>query len=422
LAAYEGQACAPLLRPGNDALTSVAGLASLTRVGGALSVRGNDALTSLAGLEQLAQVDGPLRLVGTRLVDLGGLSSLRSVGGVALHGNDALASLTGLGQLRTLVGSLVVGGRDGAEPSESYCHLDHTVDADACACAQPLSLGNGALTSLAPLANLTRVGGDVVVRGNPRLARLGLSRLQAVGGDLTLGGVELIRECSPVRGECVARPEVYGNALERLDDLPRLRELHSLRVQGEPSLTSLYLPSLVEAHGDLILGGASLFVWQPREARVAELVSLGNPRLASVALPALARVGGDLRVEREPALTTLGDYPALQSIGGDLRVASNERLNSLGDLRALQSIGGDLLLGPMPYRWHEQERTMMWSNGNPALWDLSALAALRHVSGALVVVDNAALPMQPVLDLMDRVWIEGCTATCPAWDTACRCR
>jgi hypothetical protein len=97
----------------NTALSSLAGLESLQRVG-FLKIYNNDALTSLNGLENLTSVSGALRIYNNdALTSLSGLENLISVGGdLSISENDALTSLGGLGNLSELAGVLCIEEND----------------------------------------------------------------------------------------------------------------------------------------------------------------------------------------------------------------------------------------------------------------------------------------------------------------------
>lgn len=78
----------------NSALTDVDGLSSLTTVGGSLDISQNDALVNVDGLSSLTAVIDYLRISTNRaLVDVSGLSSLMSVGGALdITNNRALCA------------------------------------------------------------------------------------------------------------------------------------------------------------------------------------------------------------------------------------------------------------------------------------------------------------------------------------------
>ncbi len=123
----------------NHALLSLAGLKSLTSVGG-LGLWQNDALTSLTGLENLTSIedDVDIRFNGA-LTSLTGLQHLTSIEGwLSIRSNGALTSLAGLDKLTSIEGALDI-------------------------------RSNGALTSLAGLDKLTFVEGAMTIQKNGKL-------------------------------------------------------------------------------------------------------------------------------------------------------------------------------------------------------------------------------------------------------------
>jgi hypothetical protein len=257
--------------------------------------------------------------------------------------------------------------------------------------------------------------------GNPVLRTLGLSRLEEVRGAVMLGGLLQMQECSDIHGTCRPRPVLLGNRLlQSTQGLSSLRRAGGLYVLGLEGLGALSLPSLAEVRGDVWVGGAVLYVRQPRANRVGELLSLGNPSLEHIDLRALRHVGGEVRVERNDALLGLGRWDALAYTGG-LEVLANASLRRLGTLDELVQVEGDLNIGHMPYQWREEGREVMWSNGNPALVQLEGLGALTRVGGAMRVVDNAALSPESGAWLHRRARVQGCVALCGLWTSSCRC-
>lgn len=101
---------------GNDALSSLSGLDSLTSILTSLYVENNAALSSLSGLDKLTSIGEDLEIVGNpALTNLSGLDSLTSIGGfpfgitgLFINDNDALMSLSALNQLTSIYGQLFI--------------------------------------------------------------------------------------------------------------------------------------------------------------------------------------------------------------------------------------------------------------------------------------------------------------------------
>ena len=141
----------------NPKLTSLAGLESLTSVGGDLDINWNLALTTLSGLENVTSVGGDLNIESNySLTSLSGLENITSVGGgLDIGGNYTLTSLSDLQNLTSVGGGLVINW-------------------------------NTALTSLSGLENITSIGGSMCFDDNAALTSLGMTGLQRIGGDFSI--------------------------------------------------------------------------------------------------------------------------------------------------------------------------------------------------------------------------------------------
>lgn len=91
-----------------NALTNLTGLDSVTSIGGSLFFITNDALTRLAGLDSLTSIGGDLYISSQAvLTDLNGLASVTSIGGsLKVQSNSALTDLTGLASVTSIGGDL----------------------------------------------------------------------------------------------------------------------------------------------------------------------------------------------------------------------------------------------------------------------------------------------------------------------------
>ena len=103
----------------NDALTNVAGLSSLTSVGGRLYIYRNEALLNLDPLSSLTSVGGDLTIqINETLTDIDGLSSLTSVGGdLTINYNPALCQSS----VDAFVAACMIGGSTSAEDNDGGC-------------------------------------------------------------------------------------------------------------------------------------------------------------------------------------------------------------------------------------------------------------------------------------------------------------
>jgi len=124
----------------SNSLTNVDGLAKLTSVGGLVRFSFMEALTNLDGLSALSQVGSILLEFNTKLINVGGLSSIQSVGtSIHLESNIALLNLDGFSNLSSV--------------GVSFTLFGHTL-----------------LTNIDGLASLISVGEDFRMEHNPLLA------------------------------------------------------------------------------------------------------------------------------------------------------------------------------------------------------------------------------------------------------------
>ena len=297
---------------------------------------------------------------------------------------DALSILLTTGGATRIVGNVIIGRESGT--------------------------GNGFVSDLSPLAAITEITGNVVVRGNLHLTNLmGLNQLQSIGGrfevernysltslgDLTslqsiggdfkvannialtsLGGLTALQS---IDGDFVVDGE-NGSVLTSLGNFPALQSIGGdFEVRNNNILTSLGDFSTIESIGDDFVVDFN-----------GSLTSLEN-------FSSLQSIGRSFQVTRNPSLTSLGDFTALQSIGGSFQVSSNRTLTSPGDFTTLQSIGGgfemrnnNVLTSPGDFP-ALQSIGGDFVAGNNALTSLGNYPALQSISGRFVVFGNATL-------------------------------
>jgi len=149
----------------DNAVSSLAGLASLNSIGNTLDIDDNPLLTSIAGLENLASVGGDLWIRNNDiLANLDGLENLTSIGGeLSLQSNYGLSSVEGLAGLTSIGGELAVQSNYALE---SLTGLDNI---------QAASIGDLKILSNTVLSNcevlsiceyLGSPGGNIVISNN----------------------------------------------------------------------------------------------------------------------------------------------------------------------------------------------------------------------------------------------------------------
>lgn len=248
------------------------------------------------------------------------------------------------------------------------------------------------VTSLAPLASLREVGGDLRI-GDPEGAATpgldtlaGLEALETIGGGLYIDSVQ---------------------SLGSIAALGNLRFVHELRVYALPALASLEgLQGIEELDGTLVLGDMPLLVdlaGLRNLGRVGRNLALAELPLADFggldALTAVGEPGGNasvitidanpnlvslagldgiawhdrtqLQISRNPMLVELSAFASATELEM-LALGGSEALVSLTGLESLERIHGDLVL-----------------QGNPALADLTPLGALESVGGLAIYGPHA---------------------------------
>ena len=235
----------------NDLLTSLAGLESLTSVGGVLLFSGNDLLPSFAGLDGLVSIGEDFRVfTNASLTSFAGLESLASIGDdVAVNENAALVSLEGLEGLTSIGDRVEIGGNGALRSLSGLEHLT-TVGGGLGIFNHP------ELTSLAALANLATFEGPMTIRGNSVLESLaGLEGITSIGGALVIG-----ENASLASLEGFSSLTTIENALAVFEN-PALESLDGL--EGITSVASELLVVDNGALSDCACGLAGLIAGDP---------------------------------------------------------------------------------------------------------------------------------------------------------------
>ena len=369
---------------GNDSLVDLSGLENLATVGGDIIITGNPVLTSLAGLENintgsvdslnisdnvvlencniqsicsyLAAPNGTVDIYSNgpgcnnpaEIADKCGISlpclpfgnyylftqaeidsfpadypGCKEIkGSVSITGYD-IANLDGLNAVTSIGGNLVIG----------------------CYGWGYRLLGNPELTSIAPLRNLTRIGGSLWIIYNDTLSSLaGLDSLAFIGGDLliNMGFVHSSRN--------------YDHVLASID---ALGDLHT--IGGDLFLAATSVPSL-SGLNSLTKIGRNILIGDNNALK--DLTGLGN----------LPFVRGELRITNNSALTTLSGLENIPFTEGGLFIDLNGALTSLTGLEGLHFIGGGLMI-----------------KGNDSITNLSGLNSLHSIVGGIEFFGNKNL-------------------------------
>lgn len=190
--------------PCNPSLSSIAGLANLTSLGGNLYLQGNISLTNLEGFEGLDSIGGNLQI----------------------EWNPLLSTLEGLNNLTYINGGFGLGS---AYPPNS-----------------------NVLTSMAGLENLTYIGDGLLILGNPLLASLqGLDNVTSIGGDLsiecndTLVSLSGLDNVTSIGGELQIRDNDDLLSLSGLDNIDA-NSINDLEITFNSALSNCEVESICD--------------------------------------------------------------------------------------------------------------------------------------------------------------------------------
>jgi hypothetical protein len=189
----------------NPELTSVQGLANLTRAG-EIQVEGNPLVTTLA-LPKLTQVDTVLRVKTNEALTSISLPMLTTIGALIIDDNDALTAVSGINAL-TAADVIVIVENDAVQTISGFDALT-TVDSELhvrympalttvsgfgalATVGGPLRFGNAPLmTSVTGFGALTTVGGELALFADPALATIPAFPLLTDAGSVYLGDLAI---------------------------------------------------------------------------------------------------------------------------------------------------------------------------------------------------------------------------------------
>ncbi|MBW2277843.1 MAG: hypothetical protein JRF63_10145 [Deltaproteobacteria bacterium] len=196
---------------GNDALTTLDGLDSISSVGGGLSITGNQNLTDLGALSNLDSIGGGLHIINNDdLADLSPLGNISSVTELHISRNASLTSLDGLDGIVEVTGYDQQGGimivySDALTDITALGNITGDVDSI-------VIFKNSALASLEGLNGITYVNSEIRMYRNDALTSLdGLSSLAFAGFRLEIYHNHALPTCEVCElvGQLVDEPNVY---------------------------------------------------------------------------------------------------------------------------------------------------------------------------------------------------------------------
>ncbi len=354
-----GQGCTTItgdLTISSTSATDLAGLESISVIGGNLVISSNSQLTSLAGLDGLTQVSGNLTISSNGvLTSLNGLQNLDSVGGsMTVQSNNQMTQAIGM---RVGVGTNL---------SISGNQLQVIEFTDLSALGGNLQISGTPALMTADFPALLDVGNIQLLSGATdvafNLANVGDSsalQIQGVNGSVDLSGLLTATSVSVQTSDVDLDLSQLGSATtvsvtssSGILDLSGLVTATSLSITSTDALVDF--GALEDLSGDLLIGTTS-----------------AGAVPATVSLPLLASIGGSLRVRNATGLTSFS-AAILTTVGGLLEFTASA-MGSI-DLPELASVGSGASF---------QNNTQLLTLTAPKLDDLG--------SGALTISNNALL-------------------------------
>ena len=266
------------------------------------------------------------------------------------------------------------------------CGDRSVVIGDACEDGFPLNLifdGDTTEASriLFSVSNCTWIRGDVYIEGGSEIPAA-VARIEKIDGALAIGETAIEEISFPNLTEVGALYVTLNEALTTVD-FPSLVDVRNFAISNNPQLTTLGFPSLTNVE---------------RSLRLEE-----NPALTTVdAFPKLETVGGSVIIEDNDGLETVGGFTSLERVGS-LAVYDNDALVSVADFPALEEITGSD--GPVG-------TSVVYIANNPVLASFGKLGSVSTIDGDVTVVNNPELPQEDIDEMLDGVDIAGSLYVC----------
>lgn len=266
------------------------------------------------------------------------------------------------------------------------CGDQSIVIGDACEDGFPLSIiFDGDTTEagwvLFAVSNCTWVRGDVSIEGGGEIPAA-LARIEKIDGMLG----------------------ITETAIEEVS-FPNLTEVDVLYVIMNEALTSVDFPSLVD---------------------VRNFAISNNPQLTTLGFPSLTNVERSLRLEENPALTTVDAFPKLETVGDWFVIVGNDGLEAVGGFTSLERVGSlavydnDALVSVADFPALEEitgsdgpvGSSVVYIANNPVLASFGKLGSVSTIDGDVTVVNNPELPQEVIDELLDGIDITGGLYVC----------
>ena len=283
------------------AFTSLAGLASLTKILGTLTLTDVNALTTLTGLDNVTTIDGAIRIQrASALTDLSALSNLATLTyGFELEDLTA-TGLTSFGNFASLT-AIADGGL-------ALTNLPHVTSLDGL--SKLKSLGSISINHMEALTSLGGLPDPVIQPGHTvAIANAGITSLAGLGG-FSGAGLELSADACP--------------ALASLSGLGEVTSFDNLMLRGTSVASFAELPATLsvierfELSDSAGVGGANgpVSLTGLEDITIQSSFTIMNlPTITSIAAPVFPAAMDEFIVENCPQITTLAS-PNLAAIKG----------------------------------------------------------------------------------------------------------
>jgi hypothetical protein len=329
-------------------LVSLSGIDNLDSIGGSLWIYHNNDLTSISGLNSLSSINGGLSIIfNNYLQSLDGLGNIypASIQALSIHDNPLLSDCEVQSICDYLVSpngvvNIYKNGYGCQSPAEIANSCGNTMSC--------LPFGNYYFCNQTEINNFqanypgcTELMGDVTIEGYNITNLDSLIVLTSVEGNLNMACIDLAGfPCNPslysiaglanltsIGGNLDLQGNTSLTSLEGLEGLDSIGG--SLWIEWNPSLSTLEgLNNLNYINGSFGLGSG----YPPNSNVLTSLAGLEN----------LTYIGGGLSIFGNPYLVNLQGLENVTSIGDYLSIQSNDTLISLSGLDNVTSIGGDL--------------------------------------------------------------------------------
>lgn len=289
----------------------------------------------------------------------------------------SITSLAPLAQLTKVAGGLKISNTSlmTLEGLENIGFVENSIEI----------ISNPYLTTLAALSNIAgeigQPGGGLLINSNESLTSLtGLENISSIDGGINIASNASLGSLTGLDGIAFVTDNLYiaGNSsLLNLGGLGALTSVYSIYIQGNSAMSSMNGIGIVTA----IPGSLTIY---------------DNPNLADLNdLTSLASVGNNLNLNGNTSLSSLGGLSSLSQIGGDLNIGASA-LTNLSGLEELTSVGGGISI-----------------SGNDTLTDISGLSGLSNVGDVINISGNPQLSECKTADL--------CQFPVAFWSNACGC-